>query len=114
MILRFKDTGGGFILESSDFGNYEKSQLGYDYSGEIGDNVLSNQNGEIVLYSLVFKNGLSSLDISIQEAKDAEIPGVYTATELNLENVSFKEVLKSVKDYYSRKLSIPTGRRARA
>lgn len=99
MKLNYRDTGAGFILEFPDIDKYDRDRLHDEYSGEVGDQVLSDDKGEVVFYSLIFKDEEIDdlLNFEIEAVRD--IQGQYSVLELGLQNVPFTEVLKAVKDY---------------
>jgi hypothetical protein len=105
MILEFKDGGAGFRLESPELDKYDEQDLSEEYTGEFGDNVWTNEDGEIVHYDYAFRHDSDTLDFEIKEIDKYKVEGLYTVPQLNLRDVIFKEVLKAVRRYYLQKLS---------
>lgn len=107
MILEFNDEIAAFILKAPDL-NYVDKNLSDKYSGEIGDNVLVNRNREIILYSYAFADDAVKeleLEIGYLVNQNKKIKGKYTVPQLNLKDVSFKEVLEAIRHYYRQKLA---------
>jgi hypothetical protein len=100
MILHFEDVKSGFRLKAGKVGSRE-----FHFSSLLVE-VLTNDKGEATFVDWVFMSSpIEDLRIELNYAKNIKIPGLYTVPELGIENVTFVEVLESVKKYYEEKVS---------
>jgi len=108
MLLKFEDTLTGFKLgEQVQIRNENEAleETFRDYMPEA--NVVINKDSEIESYSQEFagRNVVGGLDWWSKTVKGLGCKGLYTVPELGLEDVPFHEVIKAVKDYYSKVFS---------
>lgn len=104
MLLHFRDYGPGFTLgeeKELDSRNEKLEDIIYEEFPEYI--ILVNDSNEIEFLDYYFVGDIpisSNIDLFKNFVGNLPIKGLYTVPELNLENVTFNEVLKAVKDYF--------------
>ncbi|HLC16862.1 MAG TPA: hypothetical protein VJL89_11625 [Thermodesulfovibrionia bacterium] len=102
MVLKFKDNGSGFYLQSRTFQKEDWDFYDDSLSCEIGEDVLVNERKEIVYYSLTFINGYQDIDIEIKEAaRRYSEPIFYDIPALDIYHATFTEALRCIKNFYA-------------
>jgi hypothetical protein len=105
VVLHFEDWGyDGFRLEDKSINPLklsEHEELSSFYP-EIETSI--DEKGNIRFFTFEIWKSIEQLDNLLKDSILQKIPGYYTVPELGIENVSFIEVLKTIKKYYEKKL----------